>query len=79
MVAAAELDRCVDAWVADLLRCAPLALRAIKQVAAASANMALEAAFGARYEWEARRQASDDCREGPQAFVEKRAPVWKGK
>lgn len=79
VVAAAELDSCVDAWVADLLRCAPLALRAIKEVAARSANMELEAAFGARYEWEERRQASDDCREGPQAFVDKRPPVWKGK
>ncbi|MCY3987806.1 MAG: enoyl-CoA hydratase, partial [Gammaproteobacteria bacterium] len=31
------------------------------------------------YEWEQRRLASDDAKEGPRAFAEKRSPVWTGK
>lgn len=78
VVAADALDACVDAWVEDLLRCAPLALRAIKQVAASSANMPLAQAFEAHYSWEEARRDSADCREGPLAFVEKRVPRWRG-
>ena len=77
VVPAAELEACTDAWVADLLRCAPLSLRAIKEAAMKSLDMPLPDAFGARYGWEERRRNSQDCREGPAAFVEKRPPVWK--
>ena len=77
VVPAAELDACVAGWVDDILRCAPLAVRAIKQVAASSATMPIEQAFGASYAAEELRRASADCREGPLAFVEKRAPQWR--
>jgi dehydration protein DpgD len=77
VVPAAALDACVAGWVDDILRCAPLAIRAIKQAAASSATMPLEQAFEARYAWEDARRASADCREGPLAFVEKRAPRWR--
>jgi dehydration protein DpgD len=70
------LDACVDGWVADLLRSAPLAVRAIKQVAAQAAGLSLPDAFAATYEAEQVRRNSDDCKEGPRAFVEKRAPKW---
>ena len=79
VVPADQLDACVEGWVNDLLRCAPLAVRAIKQVAAESATLTLAQAFSAHYECEERRRNSADCREGPQAFVEKRPPVWKGR
>jgi dehydration protein DpgD len=73
-----ELDDCVGRWVEDLLRCAPLSVRAIKQAAMRSQDMSLEEAFAARYEWEERRSSSRDAVEGPRAFVEGRAPVWQG-
>jgi dehydration protein DpgD len=79
VVAADELDGCVDGWVADIVRCAPLSVRAIKEAAAKSATMPLEAAFTARYLWEERRMRSDDAAEGPLAFAEKRAPRWQGR
>ncbi|MFI2651959.1 MULTISPECIES: enoyl-CoA-hydratase DpgD [Micromonospora] len=79
VVPAGELDRCVAGWVADLLACAPLALRAIKQAVLGSLDRPLPEAFAGRYGWEERRRASRDAVEGPRAFAEKRAPVWLGR
>ena len=76
VVSAAELDASVEHWVEDILRCAPLAVRAVKQVALASAHLPLEEAFAAHYDAEERRRYSSDSKEGPLAFVEKRNPNW---
>ncbi|MFF7635316.1 enoyl-CoA-hydratase DpgD [Kitasatospora sp. NPDC008050] len=78
VVAAAELDACVAGWTADILRCAPLAVRAIKQAAAGAVTMPLDQAFATRFPWEERRMHSADAEEGPLAFVEKREPRWQG-
>jgi dehydration protein DpgD len=78
VVAGDRLDECTGRWVADVLRCAPLSVRAIKQAAAVSAALPLEQAFATRYEWEERRMASADAAEGPLAFVAHRDPVWTG-
>jgi dehydration protein DpgD len=79
IVSADDLDACVDEWVADILRCAPLSVRAIKEAASRSAAMSLEAAFATRYPWEERRMHSRDAAEGPVAFTEKREPRWKAR
>ncbi len=79
VVPAEELDACVDGWVADVLRCAPLAVRAIKEAVATAATAPLEQAFRTRYRWEERRMHSADALEGPRAFVEKRPPQWQGR
>lgn len=79
VVAAGQLDRAVETWVQDILRCAPLSVRAIKQVAQRSATLTLEQAFAEHYPAESHRMQSEDTREGPRAFVEKRDPVWRGK
>ncbi|WP_158891523.1 enoyl-CoA-hydratase DpgD [Amycolatopsis anabasis] len=76
VVPADRLDECVDGWVGDILRCAPLAVRAIKEAATTSVNLPLDRAFATRYVWEERRMHSRDAREGPLAFVEKRPPEW---
>ncbi|MFC5156770.1 enoyl-CoA-hydratase DpgD [Streptomyces amakusaensis] len=79
VVPAEDLDECVDGWVADILRCAPLSVRAIKEAATRSSTMPLESAFATRYPWEERRMHSEDAREGPLAFAEKREPRWKAR
>lgn len=79
VVAPDDLDACVVDWVADILRCAPLSVRAIKEAATRSATMSLESAFATRYPWEERRMHSEDAAEGPRAFAEKRVPRWQAR
>jgi enoyl-CoA hydratase/carnithine racemase len=74
-----DLDACVEGWVQDLLRCAPLSIRAIKEVSQKSATVPLEEAFAMRYVWEEARRTSSDAVEGPKAFAAKRTPIWQGR
>lgn len=78
-VPAAELDACVAGWVADVLRCAPLSVRAMKEAATRSATEPLATAFTTGYLWEERRMHSRDAVEGPRAFAEKREPRWEAR
>ena len=79
VVPLAELDDAVAAYVKDILRCAPLSVRATKEAAMVGLDMSLVDAGNARYEWENRRRRSEDAVEGPRAFAEKREPNWQGK
>jgi len=79
VVPLAALDATVDEWVRDILRCAPLAVRATKEVAMRGLDLPLHAAFATEYEWELKRRTSDDALEGPRAFAAKRTPNWQGR
>lgn len=79
VVPADQLDAEVEEWVQDILRCAPLAVRATKQAAMAGLDMPLPQAFYNKYDSEEIRQRSADSLEGPLAFAEKRPPDWQGK
>ena len=78
VVPADQLDITVDGWVADILRCAPLAVRATKEAAMAGLDMSLPQAFYHHYDYEERRVRSNDALEGPLAFADKRTPNWSG-
>jgi enoyl-CoA hydratase/carnithine racemase len=67
------------ALAATIARNAPLSVRAAKRMVYAVAGRALDAALdeGDRT-WEPVYR-SEDAQEGPRAFREKRAPVWRGR
>ncbi len=79
VVESSRLDAAVDGWIADILRCSPIAVRATKQSAVGALHLSLAEANRYVAPWEARRRVSADAKEGPRAFAEKRTPNWLGR
>ena len=79
VVARSELDAAVDRWVADILACAPLSVRAIKQVVRRAAHLTAREAQAFRLPALIEALESEDSQEGVLAFREKRPPMWKGR
>ena len=77
-----ELEAATARWCQMILRGSPMAVRASKEaatrgldepdLASAMRNQQNYPAFAA---W----RESDDAREGPRAFAEKRSPNWRGR
>lgn len=82
VVPADQLEQAVHAWCEDMLRCAPISIRASKETVMSGLEAGgVEAAMKAQpsmpgfVEW----TKAEDTREGPLAFAEKRKPNWKGR
>ena len=77
VVPAADLAQAADRVAADIIACAPLAVEATKQLALAAQDLPSWAAP----RWFPRQVleaiASEDAREGVQAFREKRKATWR--
>jgi enoyl-CoA hydratase len=75
----AELIAAGGRMAGSFLKGAPLALRYIKEAIYKGSEMTLEQ--GLRYESDLQSMVmqSEDAKEGPRAFVEKRPPNWKGR
>jgi crotonobetainyl-CoA hydratase len=79
-VAAPEaLDEAVERWLADILACAPLSVRAVKAMLAAGEGLSAREAQMLRVPELMEALGSEDQNEGVAAFREKRAANWKGR
>ena len=72
-----DLDTAVRRMTEQVLACAPLSLRAIKQVVRQTAAMLPAQAHGLRLPELVKALGSEDAREGVLAFQQKRKPQWR--
>lgn len=79
IVPAGELaDRALD-WARRITVNAPLAVQATKESVLRGLAVDQREAYKIEDELAARTFASEDAKEGPRAFAEKRDPVWRGR
>lgn len=75
----ADLDDAVNSLIDEIMACAPLSIRATKQAAMRGLDLPLGEALRTVYPAVKTMMGSDDAKEGPLAFSEKRAPRWTGR
>ncbi len=79
VVARSELDGAVERWVQQILACAPLSIKALKQVVRLTGTMSPAQAHGMRLPALVAALQSEDSNEGVLAFQQKRKPQWQGR
>ena len=79
VVPAEQLIATAERWANEILECSPLSVRLTKDSVMAGLALPVEEAMTADRERLRILFASQDFREGPRAFAEKRKPHWTGK
>ena len=79
VVPQSELMNEVERWVGILLERGPLALRAAKQAILQGLSLPLDDGMKLEQQLFAGLLRTEDAREGPLAFAQKRKPDFKGK
>ena len=76
VVSSEQLDNAVENWIELILRCSPVALRAIKDSIIKTEHLTVEDAQALRLPSVIQALDSNDALEGVKAFREKRSPKW---
>lgn len=79
VVPAESLDETVAAWAEQIVECAPLSVKAIKECVKETSDLSVSEALSKRLPALVAALESEDSEEGPRAFQEKRKPEWKGR
>jgi enoyl-CoA hydratase/carnithine racemase len=74
-----ELMPAVEEVAARILECGPLAVRAVKQAALQGRDLPFEEGLALEAQLAGQIFRTQDAREGPTAFAQKRKPEYKGK
>jgi enoyl-CoA hydratase len=79
IVSPEELMPTAERWAARITANAPLAVAATKESVLRGLALDMDAAYKLESEISVRIFSSEDAKEGPKAFAEKRPPVWTGR
>jgi len=79
VVPAAQLMSAAEALAGEIIECAPLSVAGARELVAHAMNMGVTAATEVGKQIFRPVYASEDAKEGPRAFREKRKPQWSGR
>ncbi len=78
-VPASDVMKAAEDLAARILKGAPLSVLFIKEAIKKGVELSLDEGFRLESDLSALIATTEDSKEGPRAFAEKRAPVWKGR